>query len=116
MNIKTDKIISILEDTESVDILKESEKCFRIGADRAALLFGFNSLIRAIRNRLIKIGKPAQVGKPEWEAFYNKLLNDDEMEKAVLTAIRSHQSKYFSINEMSILVPLILIFLFFNKG
>lgn len=99
MNIKTDKIISILEDQDSIDILKESEKCFRIRANRAALLFGFNSLIRAIRNRLIKIGKPEQVTIDEWKNFYNDLLNDDKMEKSVLIAIRSSQSKYFSINE-----------------
>lgn len=99
MNERIDEILSILDDDVSKEILKESERCFKIGADRAALLFGFSSLMQAIKNRLIKIGKPKDVSDTDWGSFYHDLLDDDKMEKIILSEIRKNSSKYFSIED-----------------
>lgn len=99
MNLKIDEIINILEDETAIEILKESEKCFKIGADRAALLFAFNSLMQALKSKLIKAGRPRDVTEGEWNSFYERLLNDDKTEKVILSEISNSSSKYFSIDE-----------------
>ncbi len=99
MNKKINEIINILDDNVAIEILKESEKCFKIGADRAALLFAFNSLMHALKNKLIKAGKPKDVAEGEWDSFYQSLLNDDKTEKVILNEICNNNSKYFTIEE-----------------
>ena len=99
MNLKIEEIIKILEDETAIEIVKESEKCFKIGADRAALLFAFNSLMQALKSKLIKAGRPRDVTEGEWNSFYERLLNDDKTEKVILSEISNSSSKYFSIDE-----------------
>ena len=99
MNFKIEEIIKILEDETAIEILKESEKCFKIGADRAALLFAFNSLMQALKSKLIKAGRPRDVEEGEWYSFYNSLLDDDKTEKVILKEIFNSSSKYFSLDE-----------------
>lgn len=99
MHSKINEIISILEDDSAIEILKESEKCFKIGADRAALLFAFNSLLQALKNTAIKAGKPKDVNEGYWKSFYNDLLNDDRMENRILKEINNSESKFFAVDE-----------------
>lgn len=99
MNLKIEEIIKILEDETAIEILKESEKCFKIGADRAALLFAFNSLMQALKSKLIKAGRPRDVEEGEWNNFYDGLLDDDKTEKVILKEISNSSSKYFSLDE-----------------
>ena len=90
MNLRVNEIINILDDETAVEILNESEKCFKIGADRAALLFAFNSLMQALKNKLIKAGKPKDVTQGEWDSFYQNLLDDDKTEKVILKEIKNN--------------------------
>lgn len=99
MNLRVNEIINILDDETAVEILNESKKCFKIGADRAALLFAFNSLMQALKNKLIKAGKPKDVTQGEWDSFYQNLLDDDKTEKVILKEIKNNSSKYFTIDE-----------------
>ena len=99
VNLKIEEIIKILEDETAIEILKESEKCFKIGADRAALLFAFNSLMQALKSKLIKAGRPRDVEEGEWNNFYDGLLDDDKTEKVILKEISNSSSKYFSLDE-----------------
>lgn len=93
-----DDLLEIFESTETKAILKESELCFKIGANRAALLFAFSSLMNALKNRILQAGKPSAISDGEWNALVSELMNDDEMEKSVLKCIQSQSNKYFDIS------------------
>lgn len=80
-------------------MFKESEKCFKVEAYRAALLFAFSAFMKILSKKILENGQPAAVGNDEWSDVCKKLRSDDSIEEQVLKCIQSKDNKYFQINQ-----------------
>lgn len=81
------------------EMFKESEKCFKVEAYRAALLFAFSAFLKVLSRKIIECGKPDSVTEGEWADTCAKLTSDDSLEKQVLECIQSKDNKYFFISQ-----------------
>lgn len=81
------------------EMFKESEKCFKVEAYRAALLFAFSAFLKVLSRKIIEYGKPDSVTEGEWNDTCAKLTSDDSLEEHVLKCIQSRDNKYFLINQ-----------------
>ncbi len=97
---KIDEILNLFSRYPDIqEMFKESEKCFKVEAYRAALLFAFSAFMKVLSKKILENGQPSTVGDGEWVDVCNKLRSDDSIEEQVLKCVQSKDNKYFQINQ-----------------
>lgn len=97
---KIDDICALFTEHPDIqEMFKESEKCFKVEAYRAALLFAFSAFLKVLSRKIIECGRPSSVTEGEWGDTCAKLSSDDSLEEHVLKCIQSKDNKYFFINQ-----------------
>ena len=97
---KIDEILNLFSQYPDIqEMFKESEKCFKVEAYRAALLFAFSAFMKVLSKKILENGQPSTVGDGEWVDVCNKLRSDDSIEEQVLKCVQSKDNKYFQINQ-----------------
>ncbi|MGG4392112.1 hypothetical protein COK01_24810 [Priestia megaterium] len=76
---------------DALILFDESIKCYRVGAYRASFLMSYLGFMKALRDRLLKSGKPTQIHEAEWEKTRNDLRDDKIWEEIVFTTTQEKQ-------------------------
>ncbi|WP_163113997.1 hypothetical protein [Bacillus velezensis] len=93
---------------ESLDLIDEAIRCYRIGAYRASFILSYSFFLKILKNRLETCAsqqfKPDLVDERTWRNIIMKLNNDDIWENVVFETTQasekeSKRSKYYLISD-----------------
>jgi len=73
---------------EANSCFKESFTCYRIGANKAALLFSYLGFMNVIRGRIISAVRPAGIPGSLWEDVHKKIKSPEVWDKITFEAIQ----------------------------
>lgn len=79
--------------TESTIALKESIICYKAGADRAAMLFGYLSWNLILRDRLLSSSCPTGIPPGQWQSMNADLRNEDKWDAQTFDCTQSRGAK-----------------------
>ena len=82
-----------------LSLLNEAVICYKVSANKAALLLSYMAFTDIIRRRLLEAKKPDKIIEGEWIQKRKLLLDDDAAEKEVFDILNRADDKYFKLND-----------------